>query len=239
MNKNEIDALLLVNKPIDWTSNDVVQFIKSKFNFKKVGHAGTLDPKAEGLMILGINNATKKMSELLHLDKIYDLKIKFHYSSESYDMDQNYINLFLNEKKIYKKEIFSTINTFLNCVEYWQQPPKYSALKINGIRAYTLARQNVTFKLNSRLVSLYNIWNIDFNEKKQELSLSIHCSSGFYVRSFVNDFAKKMKINGLLVYLKRIKIKDYNLQNSLNILDIKKLSINDIDLDNYLIKNIF
>lgn len=219
------DDLLLINKPIDWTSNDVVQFIKRKFKFKKVGHSGTLDPKASGLMILGINDGTKKLHYLLHLDKSYSVKIKFHFSSNSYDMDSDKIKVGYNEKILNLTDINRSIAYFNDTSrDYWQIPPRYSAVKINGVRAYKLARKNQDFNIEPKLVKIYSIRNQKFNEKNQILEFDIECSSGFYIRSLVRDIGEYLGCSAILIFLKRNTIGKYKVEDSLSINDIKKIN---------------
>ncbi|MBQ5492284.1 MAG: tRNA pseudouridine(55) synthase TruB [Mycoplasmataceae bacterium] len=222
MNKeyNLESKLILIDKPIDWTSNDVVQYIKHLYNYKKVGHAGTLDLKATGLLILATNNKTKALNQLLHQDKTYELTLKFHYSSLSYDLDTNEVFVHY-EPKITLNEINKAIKYFLDLKQYYQTPPNFSAKKIHGQKAYELARKNITFSLEPKLVQLYNIELISFDDLKQELSLIIDTSSGFYVRSFVNDFAKYLNLHAILIKLNRTRIGNFYLKNSIKIKKLK------------------
>lgn len=215
-------GLMLVNKPLKWTSNDVVQFVKHHFGFKKVGHSGTLDPEASGLLILGINDYTKKLNQIIHFDKTYNVTIKFHYSSETYDQGAKEIFCHFNERKISIIDIEFAIAYFLQLKDYFQTPPKFSALKINGHKAYELARRNINFEIRPRLVKIFNINNFNFNEEKQMLDLSIKCSSGFYVRSFAIDFAAFLNSSAVVVNLTRLSIDNFNLINALSIDEIKQ-----------------
>lgn len=215
--KNLEDKIILINKPIDWTSNDVVQFIKHKEHYKKIGHAGTLDPKATGLLILGTNNKTKELTSLLHQDKTYELNMKFHFSSESFDLDTKIVHCYWNERKIIMKDIENAINYFINLNPYLQTPPKYSAIKINGHKAYELARKNKEFIINPKEVKLLKVQLLSFDDTKQELRLLIDCSSGFYVRSFVNDIANFLEVHAILIALKRTRIGSFLLTEAKNI----------------------
>ena len=209
--------LILVDKPLDWTSNDVVQYIKHLYHYKKVGHAGTLDLKASGLLILATNNKTKILNELLHQDKSYELTLKFHYSSLSYDLDTTEVFIHY-EPRINLEQINKTIEYFLNLKEYNQIPPTFSAKKINGKKAYELARKNIAFTLEPKIVKLYKIKFVSFDEIRQELSLIIDTSSGFYVRSFVNDFANYLNTHAILIELKRTRIGKFFLKDSMKII---------------------
>ncbi|MBR4486344.1 pseudouridine synthase [bacterium] len=194
-----------------------MQYIKHLYHYKKVGHAGTLDLKATGLLILGTNNKTKELNQLLNQDKTYELTLKFHYSSLSYDLDTNEVFVHY-EPKITLNEIHKAIKYFLDLKQYYQTPPNFSAKKIHGQKAYELARKNITFLLEPKLVKLYNIELISFDNIKQELSLIIDTSSGFYVRSFVNDFAKYLSLHAILIKLNRTRIGNFYLNKSLKII---------------------
>ena len=153
--KNDI---ILINKPINWTSFDVVKkirlILKKKYNLKKlkVGHAGTLDPLATGLLIVCTGNKTKEISKYQNLKKTYLAKIKLGYITESFDRETAELN-----QKDYKKVPFKKIKNFINFFlgEQTQIPPKFSAIKVNGKRAYEKARKNEIFKINPRTVIIY------------------------------------------------------------------------------------
>ena len=218
---NEESKILLVDKPYGWTSNDVVRYLKFHVRYKKIGHAGTLDPLATGLLIIGTNKCTKDLNGLLHVDKSYLVTIKFHYASNTFDLDTNQVDCYLNEPPIHKEQLVNALNYFVNLNPYLQVPPKFSAIKINGQKAYELARHNIEFKLEPKQVKLYQYTDLIFDDIKQECTFNIDCSGGFYVRSLVNDLATKLNTHAVLIALRRTKVGSYNLNNP-QILNIKK-----------------
>ena len=218
---NEQSTILLVDKPYGWTSNDVVRYLKFHERYKKIGHAGTLDPLATGLLIIGTNHCTKDLNNLLHVDKSYLVTIKFHFATNTFDLDTNQVDCYFNEASINKEQLVSALNYFVSLNPYLQIPPKFSAIKINGQKAYDLARSNIDFKLEPKPVRLYQYYNLVLNACKQECSLMINCSGGFYVRSLVNDLATKLKTHAVLIGLRRTKVGPYSITDS-NVITIKK-----------------
>lgn len=217
--KNDlIPELLLVDKPKHWTSNDVVKKVKSIIKVKKIGHAGTLDPLASGLLILGINKGTKLLNNLLLDTKTYLATIHFNYYTDTNDSEgqiQEY-----QYKDINLDDIKKELNSFKNS-EYHQFPPKYSAIKINGQKAYDLARKNVDFKIDSKVVKLINYNIISYVDK--ELIVEITVSKGFYVRSFAYDLGIKLNNFANLANLVRTKIGEHSLKEAHTIKEIYDL----------------
>lgn len=210
--------LLLVNKPKHWTSNDVVKKIKNILNLKKIGHAGTLDPLATGLLILGLNEGTKQLNSLLLDNKTYLATIHFNYSTTTYDSEGDVVNY--QPMMLDLVAIKNALDTFLGC-DYYQLPPKYSAIKVNGKKAYELARKNIYFNLEPKLVKLYNYEVIDYSNN--QLIIKIDVSKGFYVRSFAYDLGIKLNNFATLANLVRTKIGDYKLDDALEIKDLNDL----------------
>lgn len=218
---NEQSTILLVDKPYKWTSNDVVRYLKFHERYKKIGHAGTLDPLATGLLIIGTNKCTKQLNDLLHVNKSYLVTIKFHYASNTFDLDTNQVDCYFHESLISKEQLIKGLNYFVNLHPYLQVPPKFSAIKINGQKAYDLARSNIDFQLEPKPVTLFSYFDLIFDEAKQEVTFMIDCSGGFYVRSLVNDLAIKLNTHAILIGLRRTKVGPYNI-NDPQVITIKK-----------------
>lgn len=207
--------LLLVNKPKYWTSNDVVKKIKGILKAKKVGHAGTLHPLATGLLILGINDGTKRLGELLLNDKTYIATITFGYQTATYDAEGEVLatsNVIPN-----LTEIKMVLNNFKESA-YFQTPPAYSAIKINGKKAYELARANKEFEIKPRQVILHDFKILNY--KENELILELNVSKGFYIRSLAYDLGLKCNSLATLTNLNRIKIGSFSLSQALEIKDV-------------------
>ena len=203
--------IILIDKPIGLTSNDVVCKIKKICGYKKVGHAGTLDPQASGLLVIGINDGTKLLTNFLFDDKQYETTFTFGIKTNTGDAQgrivkkcQSHITLAMIKK----------VSNFFLANEYYQTPPIFSAKKVNGIRAYKLALANKKIKLKPQLVKIKKMKIIKFDHKLQTLKIVINVTKGFYVRSFCNDLAKKLKTVAYVSALRRTKSGKYDLKHA-------------------------
>ena len=212
MNNN----IFLINKPLKWTSFDVVKKIrfllkkKLSLNKLKVGHAGTLDPLATGLLILCTGKMTKKIPLIQKLNKTYLATVKLGYYTESFDREKDEVKVqdfkFLTFNDIYKLE-----KVFVGNLE--QVPPKFSAVKINGKRAYKKARNNEEFTISPRSVFLHSFEVISINFPF--ITIKVVCSKGTYIRSLANDIGKYLNCGAYLFDLKRTAIGKYSLDAAL------------------------
>lgn len=207
------NKILVINKPLNYTSNDIVQIVKKIIKAKKVGHGGTLDPNASGVLILGINEGTKLLSQLILNDKEYIATIRFGISTNTFDAT-GIINKIDNSVIISKKNIIKVLDYFKNNI-YLQTPPNFSAIKINGKKAYDLARENQEVNIKPREVKLYSWQILDFKDNR--LVLKILVSKGFYVRSLCVDLASKLNTIAYLSDLIRTKSGNYSLQEGLEL----------------------
>ncbi|RMD51250.1 tRNA pseudouridine(55) synthase TruB, partial [Candidatus Parcubacteria bacterium] len=176
-------GFLLVDKPADITSHDAVDYLRKITGIKKIGHAGTLDPFATGLLIIAIGRqATKNISQYVKLDKIYEATIILGATTDSLDPETP-IKKQLLSKPFSQQDIQVAIKKMTGTIK--QKPPVFSAIKINGRRAYQLARADQDIKIKSRSVQIYNfsLKNSKYQNGLQELQTVIHCSSGTYIRS--------------------------------------------------------
>ena len=215
MNLTNNKNIILVNKPKHWTSNDVVRKVKNILKVKKIGHAGTLDPLATGLLILGVNSGTKQLNDLLTYKKSYIATIHFNYYTSTYDSEGEVLEY--QKKEIQLSDIKKVLDIWMQ-VDYFQYPPKFSAIKINGKKAYELARQNVDFEIKPKLVKLLDYKIISFEHN--ELIIEIEVTKGFYVRSFAYDLGKKLDNFACLAGLIRNKIGEFKLEEAYDIQDL-------------------
>lgn len=239
---NKEDQIILIDKPTGISSFGVVAKVRreltKEFGHKiKVGHTGTLDPFATGLLILLTGKMTKKSNEFLKLDKIYEATLKLGYVSSTGDPEGE-ITRFLKKdfeesaggydrgrrsappvttgrrdsvsEKPSLEILQSTLNSFVGKIE--QTPPKFSAIKINGERAYKLARKGKDFEIPTRKVEIYNIEILEYNYP--ELKIRTHVSSGTYIRTLAEDIGKKLGTGAYLISLRRIKIGNYDIKNA-------------------------
>ena len=215
--------LILIDKDINWTSFDVVSkirnFIKKKFNLKKikVGHAGTLDPLATGLLIICYGKMTKEINSFIGLDKSYSGKMIIGSSTPSYDLETK-PNVFYQTDHINERLIYEKAEDFIG--DIMQKPPIFSAVKKNGVRSYKLARKGEQVNLEKRKIIIrdFKITEINF----PELSFEVDCSKGTYIRSLINDFGKALKSGAHLTELRRTKIGEFSVNDSLKIMDFIK-----------------
>ena len=208
------DQIILVDKPAGISSFGVVAkvraHLKQQFGHKiKVGHTGTLDPFATGLLILLSGKMTKKSSEFLKLDKIYDATLKLGYVSTTGDPEGE-ITKYAENIKPDKTEISKLCQSFVGKIT--QTPPKFSAVKINGERAYKLARKGADFELPPREVEIYSIKILSYHYP--ELIIRVHCSSGTYIRTLAEDIGKKLGAGAYLTALRRLQIANYNVKDA-------------------------
>ena len=210
--------MLLVDKPLTWTSFDVVKYIRkslvSKFKIKriKVGHAGTLDPLATGLLIICIGRQTKQISIYQNLSKTYTGKFKLGETTPSYDAETE-VNKSFNYDHIKEKDIINLSQKFTG--KLMQKPPIFSALKKNGKRMYEYARENKKIEIQEREINIYEFEIIKFTDPYIEFKIT--CSKGTYIRSIANDFGKKLNSGSYLFELRRINIGEFSVLNALQI----------------------
>lgn len=210
--------MLLVDKPLTWTSFDVVKYIRkslvSKFKIKriKVGHAGTLDPLATGLLIICIGRQTKQISIYQNLTKTYTGKFKLGETTPSYDAETE-VNKTFNYDHIKENDIINLSQKFTG--KLMQKPPIFSALKKNGKRMYEYARENKKIEIQEREINIYEFEIIKFTDPYIEFKIT--CSKGTYIRSIANDFGKKLNSGSYLSELRRINIGEFSVLNALQI----------------------
>ncbi len=209
----ELDLLLLVNKPADMTSHDVVNIIRKKYNIRRVGHGGTLDPFATGLLIIGIGKATKKLTDIVGLDKTYEATAILGATSDTYDLTGEIVKRQTSNVPS-QEEIEKVMENFRGTIE--QKAPAYSAKKVGGKKLYALARagENVEHLRPTKKVDITELVITDYNFPT--LKFRVTCSSGTYIRSLANDIGEALSCGAYLSELKRTRIGQYKLEDGLN-----------------------
>jgi tRNA pseudouridine55 synthase len=205
--------VILIDKPLDWTSFDVVNKIKfalkKNFGQIKIGHAGTLDPKATGLLILCTGKKTKDIQQIQDADKVYTGTFFMGATTECFDSEKE-INQTFDISGLTDDDIRNCATGFLG--EQEQFPPIHSAVKIDGKRAYDLARAGKEVPVKSKVI---NIKNIEINTINLPLiDFYVECTKGTYIRSLANDFGKKLNNGAYLYALRRTKIGNYDVRNA-------------------------
>ena len=209
--------VILVDKPLYWTSFDVVKKLKFALNIKKIGHAGTLDPLATGLLILCTGKKTKEIEQYQNQPKVYEGTMVLGQTTPSYDLETK-LTPAVDISSISEQKILDTTKYFLGAIS--QTPPIFSAVKVNGIRAYTHARRGDDIKLKSRIVQIdsFEIVKVALPEVKFKVS----CSKGTYIRSLANDFGQKLLVGAYLSQLRRTKIGVQSVDDAFSIEELTK-----------------
>ena len=222
-----MNGFILVNKKKDMTSRDVVNILTKILNTKKIGHTGTLDPFAEGILLIAVNKGLKVVKLLNYKDKEYIAKVKLGIKTDTLDMTGN----ILEEKKeeLNKEELASVLKSFIG--DYSYEVPIYSAIKVNGKKLYEYARNNQKVELPIKNSYIYDIKLIDF--KDNSFTFSVKVSNGTYIRALVRDISKKLNKLMTLEELTRTKVDNLLIENSYTLEDIKNnnfklLKINDL-----------
>ncbi|MFT4786668.1 MAG: tRNA pseudouridine55 synthase [Cyclobacteriaceae bacterium] len=217
MNFQEDNVFLLVNKPLTWTSFDVVKKLKFALRPKKIGHAGTLDPLATGLLVLGLNKNTKKIDEVQGASKTYTGIIEIGKTTPSYDLETAYDSE-TNCQHVRSEDVLAAAKKLTGFVT--QVPPIYSAVKVDGERAYKKARRNEEVKLKERVVEISSFEVTEMS--LPEIHFKIDCSKGTYIRSLANDMGKILGVGAHLKALCRTRIGDYHLKDAYQLEDLVK-----------------
>ncbi len=202
---------IVINKPLGKTSSQVVGYVRRLLGIKKIGHAGTLDPLATGVLPLALGEACKLIPYVIGASKTYDFTLRWGTATTTEDAEGR-----ISETSDFipsKKEVLNVIPSFLGNIQ--QVPPKYSALKVDGKRAYELARQDKDFILASRPVHIHSLKLLKHDKNKKESSFEVICSKGTYVRSLARDIAKKSSSCGHVVTLKRTHVGPFFIENAI------------------------
>ena len=200
-----------IYKPKDLSSFSIVRKVKN-ITKEKVGHSGTLDPFADGVLVLGVGKSTKKLSNIIQFDKTYEGIIKLGEKTDSMDLTGNIIK----EKEVCKishQNLIDCENKFIG--ELLQRTPMYSARKINGVRLYKLARKNIEIKTNPKLITIKSLKINSLDENT--LKITVECSSGTYIRVLAEDIAEYLGTVGHLTSLTRLSVGEYKLDESVTI----------------------
>ena len=216
-----MNGLLIINKQKGYTSHDVVNVLRKKLNTKKVGHTGTLDPNATGVLPILIGAATKTSKYLVEHEKTYIATVELGKKTDTGDAEGKVIQENTNMKDISKEEIESVIKSFLG--KQTQVPPMYSAIKVDGKKLYEYAREGKTVELQPREIEILDINLIAYNNN--EIKFSVRCSKGTYIRTLCEDIAEKLGTIGYTKELQRTSVNQFNIQDSILLDDLDNINI--------------
>lgn len=220
-----MNGIISVIKPPGMTSHDVVSHIRKQSGIKKVGHTGTLDPGAAGVLPICIGKSTKVVDFLMNDRKTYICELTLGNKTDTYDKYGEFIFDSDKEYSNVTPEMFSSVlNKFKG--EITQTPPSYSAIKINGVRAYDLARKGIDIDIPKRRVMIYNISMLKYDLPR--IMLEIECSKGTYIRSICNDIGEELGCGGYMSFLLRSATGAFNISNSYMLFEITRETIENL-----------
>jgi len=212
-------GILIIDKPKDFTSHDVVAKVRKLIGTKKVGHTGSLDPMATGVLVICVGAATKLVEHFTSKDKVYEAKVKLGIKTDTADITG----------KIIKEDTFNINDKIVNEVlksfigKQKQIPPMYSSIKVNGMKLYEYARKGIEVKIEPRDIEIFDISEGTIDD--DEISFTVHCSKGTYIRSLCEDIAERLGTCGTMSYLRRIKTGKFSIEQSLTIEEINEQKI--------------
>ena len=215
-----INGIIIINKEKEYTSNDVVRIVK-KITKTKVGHTGTLDPNATGVLPLLLGEGTKVSKYLINHNKEYEAVLQLGKKTETADGE----GIVIEEKEVLpqmlKKEfVEETLNSFIGVQN--QVPPMYSAIKVNGRKLYDYARSGQTVEVKARRIEIYNIKLIKIDEKEKQIFFIVSCSKGTYIRTLCENIAEKLGTVGYMKELNRTKVGDFKIEDSIKLKELEE-----------------
>lgn len=222
----KVDGIIIVNKEKGYTSNDVVQIVKKTFN-EKVGHTGTLDPMATGVLPILIGKGTLLSKYLINHDKIYVATLKLGIKTDTGDITGDIIKkVTVEESAIDKANILNIFEEIKG--EQEQIPPMYSAIKVNGKKLYEYARKGLTIDIQPRKINIYNIELLAIDKENKEIQFRVSCSKGTYIRTLCEKIAESLGTIGTMSSLNREKVGEFEISQAIKIKEIKE----NFDLNN-------
>lgn len=216
-----MDGIIVINKEKGYTSHDVVAKLKKKLNISKVGHTGTLDPNATGVLPILIGKGTKFSKYLINHDKIYEAKIELGKKTDTADIEGKIIEEKNVDTEYIKQNLTNVLEGFIGKQE--QIPPMYSAIKKNGKKLYEYARKGEKVEVEPRKIEIYKIKLIEY--KENNIKFIVSCSKGTYIRSLCEDIAEKLNTVGYMKNLKRLQVGEFNIDCA--------IKIDEVNIENY------
>ena len=214
---NILNGIIVINKSKSYTSHDVVAKVKKILNVKKVGHTGTLDPNATGVLPLLLNDGTKLSKYLIEHDKEYEVTLKLGIKTDTADLEGNIIE----QKEVGELEnVEEILKTFIG--KQKQTPPMYSAIKVNGKKLYEYARAGQEVEIKPREIEIYDIELLNIDNSEKEIKFRVACSKGTYIRSLCEDIAEKLCTVGYMKELNRTKVGKFIISQAITIEQLEK-----------------
>ena len=220
-----MDGIIIINKEQNWTSNDVVQKVK-RITGEKVGHTGTLDPLATGVLPLLIGKGTLLSKYLVNHDKTYVAKVKLGVKTDTADLEGEVIQKIDVDPEVFDEiRVKEVLSGFLG--KQNQTPPMYSAIKIKGKKLYEYARSGQKVEVPEREIEIYEMELINVLEESSEIEFKVSCSKGTYIRSLCEDIAKRLGTVGIMSSLDRIKVGDFRIEDAVTIGEVQEIDLDE------------
>ena len=216
-----MNRIFILNKPLEFTSQDAVSKLKKILNQKKAGHTGTLDPMATGVLPILVGETTKLSKYLIEHKKTYIAVLKLGTCTDTGDSEGKIIEeKKVNIENLTKDKVEFVLNEFLG--KQIQTPPIYSAIKINGKKLYEYARNEIEVEIPKREIEIYNIKLIKLDKNEKEIEFEVECSKGTYIRTLCEDIAKKLDTIGYMKSLTRTKVNNFKIENAITFEELEK-----------------
>ena len=227
-----MDGIIIINKPKNCTSHDIVRKAKKILN-EKVGHTGTLDPNATGVLPLLVGKGTGLSKYLIDHDKTYEAVLKLGEKTDTADIEGNVVEIKeIKRESLEKKNIEKIFKELIG--KQQQIPPMYSAIKVNGKKLYEYARSGENIKIEPRTIEIYDLELINIDIEKKEITYKVHCSKGTYIRTLCEKIAEKLDTVGYMKELKRTQVGEFKIENSVTIEELdSKIEKNFITIEKY------
>lgn len=210
-----INGAIVVNKPKDWTSHDVVAKMRGVYSQKRIGHTGTLDPMATGVLVICLGKATKLVEIITGMEKTYEVEFILGYETDTEDSTGKIIQS--SDKKVSSEMIYECISKFIG--EQKQLPPMYSAIKIDGKHLYDIAREGKVVERKERAINIYGISEVRIED--EIVKMQVCCSKGTYIRSLVRDIGRNLGTFATMTKLVRTKVGSYSIDQAYSIENIQ------------------
>lgn len=224
-----MDGIIIVNKPQNCTSHDVVYKVK-KIIGEKVGHTGTLDPMATGVLPLLIGKGTLCSKYLINHDKIYEVQLTLGIKTDTADREGKVLEKEEVSDEIFQKEkVAEVLGTFVGKQE--QMPPMYSAIKVKGKKLYEYARKGQRVEIQPRQIEIYEMKLITINPNEKQIEFQVHCSKGTYMRSLCEDIAKRLGTIGFMSALKRTRVGEFSIEQAITVEELQEQNLNYLTIE--------
>ena len=227
-----MDGIIIINKPKNCTSHDIVRKAKKAFN-EKVGHTGTLDPNATGVLPLLVGKGTQIAKYIINHDKIYEATLKLGEKTDTADVEGVVIETkYIPEESLQAEIVNKVLQSFIGKQE--QIPPIYSAIKVNGKKLYDYARKGEKVEIQPRQIEIYNMELIKIDVQNKTVEFRVHCSKGTYIRTLCENIAEKLSTVGYMKELNRTKVGEFSIDDSITIEELENANYNNfITVEDY------